>query len=256
MEFDLATLGWLCFFIGLSSFVDSIAGGGGVISTPAYLALGFPPHITLGTGKCASVMAHSVAIARYGLKGRIAWRLAGLAMAAAFAGSLVGARLALWMSERLLLMVMLVVLPAVAVFLIFRRPGAREAAGPFSPGRGDLAKGAAIGLVIGVYEGMLGPGTGTFLILAFSGLLGMDLLTASGTAKVVNFAGTVAAVVVYLSQGKVLWAYALPTALCGMLGSFLGSGLALKNGERVIRPMMLVVTVLLFAKVGFDLLAG
>ncbi len=252
LQVDFLKLGILCFFVGFAAFVDSIAGGGGIISAPAYLALGFPPHISLGTAKFSSILSTSVAIYRYGFGKCIAWREAGIAMVASFFGSLLGANLALMMSGRTLQLVMLTVLPFVAVFIVFRKQKLEEPDQVKKEITGILPKCAAIGFLIGIYEGLLGPGTGTFLIIAFSTVVGFDLLTASGTAKVVNIAGTVGAVITFLLSGKVLLVYAIPTAACGMFGSWLGSGLALKNGAKIIRPMMIVVVTLLFIKIAYD----
>lgn len=252
MEFDIVKLLILCCFIFFAAFVDSIAGGGGVISAPAYLALGFPSHITLGTAKFSGVLSGAVPILRYGRSKKIQWKSAWVAVATCIAGSYLGSLMALQLSERTLQMVMLGVLPLVAAFLIFRKTKDQvvETATLITPKM--LLQSGVIGFVIGIYEGLLGPGTGTFLIIAFTSILNFDMLTASGTAKVVNYAGTVTAAVTFLFSGKVLLVYALPTAICGMLGSYIGSGLAIKNGDKIIRPLMTLVVVLLFVKIAFD----
>ncbi len=253
MEFDIVKLLILCCFIFFAAFVDSIAGGGGVISAPAYLALGFPSHITLGTAKFSGVLSGAVPILRYGKSKKIQWKSAWIAVITCIAGSYLGSLLALQLSERTLQMVMLGVLPFVAAFLILRKNNKDrvvEEAVIITPKM--MIQSGVIGFVIGIYEGLLGPGTGTFLIIAFTSILNFDMLTASGTAKVVNYAGTVTAAVTFLFSGKVLLIYALPTALCGMLGSYIGSGLAIKNGDKIIRPLMTLVVVLLFVKIAFD----
>lgn len=252
MEFDVVKLLILCCFIFFAAFVDSIAGGGGVISAPAYLALGFPSHITLGTAKFSGVLSGAVPIFRYGKSKKIQWKSAWVAVVTCIAGSYLGSLLALQLSERTLQMVMLGVLPFVAAFLIFRKSKHKVSEEVVTITSKMMVQSGVIGFVIGIYEGLLGPGTGTFLIIAFTSILNFDMLTASGTAKVVNYAGTVTAAVTFLFSGKVLLIYALPTALCGMLGSYIGSGLAIKNGDKIIRPLMTLVVLLLFVKIAFD----
>ncbi len=252
MEFDIVKLMILCCFIFFAAFVDSIAGGGGVISAPAYLALGFPSHITLGTAKFSGVLSGAVPILRYGKSKKIQWKSAWVAVVTCIAGSYLGSILALQLSERSLQMVMLGVLPFVAAFLIFRKDKNRGTKEISTITPKMMVQSGVIGFVIGIYEGLLGPGTGTFLIIAFTSILNFDMLTASGTAKVVNYAGTVTAAVTFLFSGKVLLVYALPTALCGMLGSYIGSGLAIKNGDKIIRPIMTLVVLMLFIKIAFD----
>ena len=253
-EVDIVKLAILCVVIGFAQFVDAIAGGGGTVSAPAYLALGFPPHITIGTAKCSGVIASAVTVLRFGRQKLFDVKLAAFAAAACFAGSTIGAQLALRISERVLQMIMMTVLPVIAFYLITRKSGQ---AGEVPEekmvlSREGLIKGTILAFAIGIYEGLLGPGTGTFLILIFTGVLGLDMLTAAGTAKMVNYAGTMAGFISFLMNGQVLIAYAIPTALCGMVGGYIGSGLALKSGEKIIRPMMLVVVGLLFAKIIYD----
>ncbi len=257
MEFDIVRLGILCVFIFFASFVDAIAGGGGIISSPAYLALGFPPHITLGTGKFSSFLSTTVPIYRYGKSGKINWKSASVAMVACVVGSYIGSVWALSLSEKVLQIVMMSVLPFVAAFIIFRKDNKKAAENgvPAVITKDMMIKAGIIGFFVGIYEGLLGPGSGTFLIIGFTTWLGFDLINASGTAKVVNFAGTITAAITFMFSGNVYLEYAIPTAICGMLGSYYGAGLALKNGEKVIRPIMILVIVLLFAKVIFDFIS-
>jgi uncharacterized membrane protein YfcA len=257
-DFDAAKLIILCLVIAVAQFVDAIAGGGGTVSAPAYLALGFPPHITLGTSKCSSTIASAVTVLRFGRRGLFEPRLALFGSAAGFIGSTIGARIALGISPRVLQIIMITLLPLIAFYLLTRKQTVPDAerVSMSRLSRPALIKGMVLAFGVGIYEGLLGPGTGTFLLLLFTGVLGLDVLTASGTAKMVNYAGTVAAFISFLAHGQVLLIYAIPTAICGMIGGYLGSGMALKNGERIVRPMMLVVVGLLFAKITYDFFMG
>ena len=171
------------------------------------------------------------------------------------AGAWVGARLNLVMPEQMLYYVMLAVVPVMAVFLLLKRDfGQEDRSGELSRGQ-LMAMAAGIGLIIGGYDGFFGPGAGTFLMLAFTGLCRFDLLTASGNTKVANSASNLASLVTFAIAGKVMWAVGIPAALCGIAGNYLGSSLALKGGARVIRPMFFVVLSLLLARLIYGLFA-
>ena len=180
MEFSLWRLAVLCGFIFFASFVDSIAGGGGIISSPAYLALGFPPHITLGTAKFSSMLSSMVPIYRFGKSGKISWKSASVAVVTCIIGSYIGSIWALKLSERTLQLVMMSVLPFVALFLIFRKDSYSGNKELPEITNAIMVKSSIIGFFIGIYEGLLGPGTGTFLIIAFTTFLGFDFINASG----------------------------------------------------------------------------
>ena len=202
----------LCPLIFLGGFVDSVAGGGGLITLPAYMLVNVPIHIAAGTNKVVNGIGTMTAAVKYFTSGRIYLRVALAAGLGALAGSALGARLALLIAERTLRLLMLAALPAVALFLALRRDFG-EAGGEqrpaLSPRRERLA-GLAIGVALGCYDGVVGPGTGTFLIMAFTLFLHMDLITASGCAKVGNLASNAAAAAVFLLNGKVWWAIVVP----------------------------------------------
>lgn len=236
----------------LAGFVDSIAGGGGLISLTSYVAVGLPAHIALGTNKLSSVVGTGIAMVRFAKNGHVRWAAAGCSFAGALAGSAIGARLALGMDERVLTWLLVGIVPAVALFLLFKKDfGVLEKELP--AGKTALYS-VLTGFVIGGYDGFFGPGTGTFLIMAFTTVLGFQLLTACGNAKVVNFASNLAAVGTFIANGTVNYRIGIPCAVCSIVGSFIGSGLAMKKGVKIVRPMMLVVIALLLIKIAWDLL--
>ena len=173
----------------------------------------------------------------------------------AFAGSAVGAQLASMIPESALETAMLVALPCVAVFLALKKDFGRDdaPAAPVEPKR-EVIVSAFIGLFVGCYDGLLGPGTGTFMILCFTAFLSMDLLTASGCSKAANLASNVAAAVVWIAHGNVLWKLAAPAIVCNIAGNLLGARYAIRGGSKKIRGMMFVVLGLLFAKMLYELL--
>lgn len=232
--------------VALAGFVDAAAGGGGLISLPAYLAAGLPAQLASGTNKMGSVFGTALATAKYAREGRIAWRAAIPAVVGALPGAALGARLLLLVPEGAAQIFLLIAVPVVAVVLFFRRDRL-DAPVPARPWVCLL-----IGLLVGMYDGFVGPGTGTFLMLAFSAFCRMDLVRASGSAKLVNLASNLAAMLTFLSSGSVLVALAIPAALCSMAGNYLGASLAVRKGARFIRPLSFAVLALLLVTIAVE----
>lgn len=254
MEITIFTYLTVLPLVFLAGLVDSVAGGGGLISLPAYLVAGLPPHLATATNKCSSTFGTVLTTVRYLKHGHVHLRSAALSVVFALLGSWLGARLNMILPEKYLYWFLLGALPVIAVFLLLRRDFGTENRSEERPERVLLALCAGIALVIGAYDGFFGPGTGTFLVLALTGLCGFDLLTASGNAKVINLSSNAAAFVTFAFGGNVLWRLGIPAALFGIAGQYIGSGLALKKGARIIRPMFLVVLVLLLGTVLYDIL--
>ena len=247
----------VCPLIFLGGFVDSVAGGGGLITLPAYLMAGLPTHMAMGTNKVVNAIGTGTAALRYLKSGRVQLRVALVAAVTALVGSVIGTRVALLIPEDILKILMLVALPVVAVVLAVKKDFGKESPGPkrsYSR-RYEAAVTGIIGLVIGCYDGLVGPGTGTFMIMAFTMALSMDLITASGCAKIGNLASNVASAVVFLLNGKVFWALAVPAALCNALGGYCGARYAIRGGSGKIRGMIFLVLGLMFVKMLWDLLA-
>lgn len=243
---------WIIYpLLFLTGFVDSIAGGGGLISLTSFLAVGLPPHMALGTNKFSAFLGTGLSAAYFARKGHVQWDAALYSFLGALAGSAAGAKLALLVDEKTLSWVLLIVIPVVAAFLIWKRDlGSVEKR--LSPAR-YVASALLVGFVIGGYDGFIGPGTGTFLIMAFTLVMGFNLLTACGNTKMVNFASNIAAVAMFMHSGAINYRLGIPCALCAILGNFVGTRLAIKNGVKIVRPMMIFVILLLLAKVAWDL---
>ena len=153
------------------------------------------------------------------------------------------------LNEKYLKYCLMIILPIVAVFMLFNRNfGFQEHEKEISKKKLYFYS-VIIGLIIGAYDGFFGPGTGTFLVLAFTGLLGLNIITASGNAKLVNLASNFSALIVYIINGKVMFSIGIPAAICAIAGNYLGAYLAIKSGAKVIRPIILLVVGLLFVKV-------
>jgi len=247
----IKTLLIVCPLVFLAGFVDSVAGGGGLISLPAYLFCGIPAHMASGTNKVVNSIGTSVAAGKYIKSGKINLRFAVIAAVFALLGSAIGTETAVFLSEKVLKIIILCALPVAAVILTVKKDFGREdAIKPRDYKRStEYALCALIGLFIGCYDGMVGPGTGTFMIMAFTAVMGMDLLTSSGCAKVGNLASNIASAVVWIINGHVYWALVIPAALCNVLGNYLGARYAIKGGSKRIRSMIFVVLGLLFIKI-------
>lgn len=254
------TLLIVCPLVFLSGVVDSIAGGGGLVSLTAYLLAGLPAHLAIGTNKLSASIGTAVATGRMALAGCIQLRLAVPAVVGALAGSAIGAQLALLTPEGIFQIVMLVALPITAFFVLRNQAlkpdgAAAEATRAISPTK-QLATVALSAFTIGAYDGFYGPGTGTFMLIAFAAAAKLPVRQASGLVRAANLASNVAALVAFILAGEVWWALGLIAAVFAMAGNYIGAGLVLKDGSKVVRPIVVVVLCLLFVKVAYDLAAG
>ena len=242
--------------IFLGGFVDSVAGGGGLITLPAYLMAGIPAHLAAGTNKVVNGCGTLTATTKYFRSGKIQLRPAIVAAVAALIGSALGTRIALLIPEDILKIIMLVALPCAAILLLLKKDFGKDSDAPAREytSQQELVRAALIGLGLGCYDGLVGPGTGTFMIMAFTMALSMDLLTASGCAKLANLCSNVASAVLFILSGKVWWMLALPAAVCNAFGAFCGARYAMKGGSKRVRGMIFVVLALLFIKMGYELL--
>ncbi len=251
---SLPLLGMICFFVFFAGFVDAAAGGGGLISLPAYIAAGMPVHMAYGCNKFSSACGTTLASLRFFKNRAMDVQTALLAAAGSFIGSGTAARIVLMLDEQILKRMVIIVLPIAAMVIFLNRGYGEENHSETLSKRRKVIFAWMIGLFIGFYDGMVGPGTGTFAIIAFSIFMKYDLKTASGNAKLLNLASNYASLITYALNGNVLWMAALPAAVCNVLGSYMGSGMALRKGASFIRPMILCVMILLMIKIVSDII--
>ena len=247
------TLLIVCPLVFLGGLIDAVAGGGGLITLPAYLLAGLPPHLASGTNKCGNAFGTILSTGRFLKHGNIHIPSAIAGGLMALVGAWLGAQLNMIMPEEFLRYVMLAAVPLMAIFLLFKRNFGTENHSHELGKNRLLITAGCIGLAVGCYDGFFGPGAGTFLMIAFTGLCKFGLLTASGNTKVANSASNVASLITFGLSGQVLWAVGIPAALCGIAGNYVGSGIALKGGQKVIRPMFFVVLTLLVLKLVTDM---
>ena len=244
----------VCVGVFFAGFMDSIAGGGGTISVPTYLIAfsGLPTYYTLGTNKLSSCIGTVFSTARFIKNGYVNWRLCAPSVVLALLGSVGGTWLQLRTPDVVLKYLLVVILPIVAFVTLRNREW------PDEPGTISFRRQAAIvwagALVIGLYDGYYGPGTGTFLMLIFIRLAKMDTRHAAGCVKVINLASNLGSLCSALIAGTVIIRVGLIAAVASIAGHYLGAGLAIKNGSKIVRPTVIVVLLLLTLKIGSELL--
>ncbi len=234
----------------LASVVDSIGGGGGLISLPAYTIAGLDYGHASGCNKFSACFGTLASTIKYARSGKILWLPALLAAAAALPGAWLGTRVSMLLSTRFMNYFMLVAIPVVGVLVALKKNVATESK-PMTGGRKALC--LLVGLLTGFYDGFFGPGTGTFLILLFTAMTGMDMVTASATSKPVNLASNLSSLITRLAEGQVIFALAVPAMVLSVLGGQLGTRLALMRGAKFIRYVMLGVLALLTIKLAIEL---
>ena len=252
MDLSIWALAFLWFFVFLGGFVDSAAGGGGLISLPAYLFVGLPPHTAIGCNKFSAACGTTLSAARFFKNGAVDWQVAAVSAVCSFISSYLGIRIALMINQETLKTVLVIVLPIVAVLLLFKRNFGTENQSAEIPKKRAFVLAACTGLLIGFYDGLIGPGTGTIAIIVFSAGMKYDLKTASGNAKVMNLASNYASLIAVITGNKVIYSIAIPAAVFGIIGNYIGAGFAIKKGTAFIKPLMICVIILLFGKLFYD----
>ncbi|MFJ4470970.1 sulfite exporter TauE/SafE family protein [Streptomyces sp. NPDC089424] len=254
-DIPLAMVAALCLAALAAGWIDAVVGGGGLVLLPVLLLglpAGTPAAYALGTNKAVAIVGTTGAAVTYARKARVDVPMAIRIGLAALAGSCGGAFFAAGMSTEVLKPLIMVVLLAVAAFVILKPAfGTAPAPGPVTRRRVLAAIGLA-GLGIGFYDGLVGPGTGTFLVLALTAVLHLDLVTASATAKIVNCCTNAGALATFAWQGTVLWQLAAVMAVFNLAGGTLGARTALKKGSGFVRVVLLTVVFALVANLAYE----
>lgn len=235
----------VCPLLFIAGYIDSIAGGGGLISLPAFLITGLPIHSAIATNKLSSSIGTSVSTARYAKLGYIPWKIALVCAAFSMTGANIGAKLSLLTDDFWLKIALLLLIPVIAFLVLKNKEFKTEKA--LSPSR-TLVIASASAFIIGAYDGFYGPGTGTFLILALTSFARMDLSTANGVTKVINLSSNIAALAVYLLNGKVIIPLGLAAGFSNALGNYFGSLSFSKKGSAAVIPVVISVLSIFFIR--------
>ncbi|MBO8190130.1 TSUP family transporter [Streptomyces oryzae] len=243
----------LCVAAALAGWIDAVVGGGGLLQLPALL-IGLPhlpPAYALGTNKAVSVVGTAAAAATYVRKAPVDVRLACRLGGVAALSSVGGAFFAAGVNSAVLRPLIMVLLLGVAAFMVLR-PQFGQAPGGQATRRRLLTTFGVAGVGIGFYDGLLGPGTGAFLVIALVAILNMDMVTASATTKVINVCTNIGALAMFAWQNTVLWKLAPLMALFNMSGGLIGAHMALKRGSAFVRAVLLVTVTGLVTKLAYD----
>lgn len=236
--------------IFLAGFVDSIAGGGGIISMSALLMTGIPVHYALGTNKLQAFSGTVVSTMNYIKHDHYKKEFIFFSVFGAIIGAFIGTNIALAINAEILKLIILIILPIIAIIMLSKKRPSIVIEN-YSKSKISIII-FLIGFTTGVYDGMIGPGTGTFLIILFS-ICGLSLLDANGNAKIVNTITNVVSTIIFFVAGKAILWIAIPSIFVNILANYLGSKMAISNGDKIIKPVIVLVLIMLFIKIGFDL---
>jgi uncharacterized protein len=243
----------LCIASFFAGFVDAIVGGGGLIQTPVALIL--LPNLAvssiIGSLKIPAFSGTSFASYQYLKKVKMNWKLLFIMAIVAFCSAFLGSNLLTLTSNDFMKPLLLVVLTLIAIYTFTKKDFGQQQLRDFSKNK-QLTLAILISVIIGFYDGFIGPGTGSFLVLAFVSVLGFDFLHASANAKMVNLATNFGSICLFVLKGKIIWAIAIPMAICNSFGGFIGAKLAIKKGNGFIRIFFLIVVVGTLIRFGYD----
>lgn len=239
----------LCF---IAAVIDAIGGGGGLISLPAYMVAGLPTALASGSNKLSASFGTLIAAVKFLRSKKVLLVPSLCAVAGAIPGAYLGAELLSRTPENIMRLVILGVIPVMALVLILKRNAPEREHLKLTKGKYLLC--GLTGLLVGLYDGFCGPGTGTLLIMGFTWIVGMDTVTASGSAKIVNLASNISALLSHALNGNILFALAVPAMLCAAAGGYIGSALAIKKGAKFVRIVMMCMMVVLIVKLFIDYL--
>lgn len=249
MEFDL--LSYALFFVAafLGGFIDAIAGGGGLITLPAIMAMGVPPHLALGTNKLQGVFGSFTATLNFTKKGLIDYKECFVGIVFTFIGAAIGATLILFLNANFLKIIIPFLLIAIFIYTLFMpKIGESNRAAKMN----ERLFYVIFGLILGFYDGFFGPGAGSFWMFAMVALIGLNLKKAVAHTKALNFTSNIVALGVFIAGGQILWLVGFLMAVGQILGAYFGSNLVIKKEVKFIRTMFLIVVAATICKLLFD----
>lgn len=242
---------FLCGAGFLAAFVDAIAGGGGLISVPAYFAIGFPPHFTLGTNKFSSTCSSLTSTIRFSKSGKVDRNILKQLLPFTFLGAITGVMTVLLLDSNILKPIVLVLLLGVGVYSFFSKTIGLE--DNFNGvDKKMLVTGIIFAFFMGFYDGFFGPGAGSFMIFGLIKIFGFDFVRASGNAKAMNLTSNFASLLTFAINGKIYYLMGIPMALSMIMGAYLGSKLAIKEGAKFIKPIFVTMSLLVAFKMLYE----
>ena len=255
-DYGLITVFLLALSAFTAGFIDAVVGGGGLIQTP-FLLITFPKiplPVLFGTNKIAALAGTSIAAFKYAKKITFNYKLLFVIALSCFISSFLGAKIVSHIDSNILKPVILVILIAIAIYTFFKKNLGAHQTKELSLNK-QMLYGSAIGLIVGFYDGFFGPGTGSFFVLGFVIILGFEFVKASAYAKIVNCITNISALNVFIKQGHYILQLAILLAVFNIIGSFIGSHIALKKGNGFVRVIFLVIVSVMILKYGYDVLS-
>ena len=232
-----------------AGFIDSVAGGGGLILVPSFIMAGLPPQVALGQEKIVSTLGTIAAIRNFVKNKKVIWKAVASGIPAGLAGAYIGAQMILYFDPDTVGKIILALMPVGIILSFFPKKNVLEGEHSFSNFKLYIGVPLTV-FVIGFYDGFFGPGTGSFLILALHFILRFDLVAASANSKLFNFSSNIGALIAFILAGKILYLLAIPLVLANLAGNHLGSHSALKYGSSVVRKTLSLSMLLLMASLG------
>lgn len=235
------TISWIIVFVitgFIAGYIDSIAGGGGMIQVPVLLYSGIPPVFVLATNKMASLFGTLMATIKYFLSKKISMKIVSIAIIPCLIASYIGSKLVMYIPDEIIKWAILVAIPIALFFLLKKSKDIKEEDTKLTNKNIVLATAP-----IGFYDGILGPGTGTYMTIAMKKFLHIDYIIATASTKPLNLATNVGSAIAFVMAGKVLWMIAIPMAIANMLGSYVGTHFAIKGGEVFIKKVLIFVLI-------------
>ncbi|MBX9888797.1 MAG: TSUP family transporter [Flavobacteriaceae bacterium] len=243
----------LCVAAFVAGFIDAIVGGGGLIQTPAGLVLlpNLPVATVVGTLKIPAFSGTSFAAYQYMKKVTMNWKLLFIMMGLALPSAFLGSTLLIYMSNGFMKPLLLFILSLLAIYTYAKKNFGQHVAKEMSDSQ-QIINAVLISVIVGFYDGFIGPGTGSFFVVAFIALMGFDFLHASANAKMVNLATNFGSICLFVIKGKIIWAIAIPMAASNAFGGWLGAKLAINKGNGFIRVFFLVVVIATLVRFAYD----
>jgi len=253
MTMDYQMMIFLCAAGFMAAFIDSIAGGGGIISIPAVMAIGVPPHLALGTNKLGAVFGSLSSTITYSRSKKIYFPLIKYMIPFTLIGAVLGVETVLSINEKALEIIILVLILIVAIYTIFKKDlGASNDFQGLT--KKNIALGCVLAFVIGFYDGMFGPGSGSFLVFIFISIYRFDYSISAGNGRILNFTSCAASFVTFALNGSVDFLLGIPFAISMILGGLAGAKFAIKKGAKVIKPIFIAIALALIVKMLYSLL--
>lgn len=249
----ISSIIFLCVAGFFAAFVDSIAGGGGIISVPAFLLAGVPPHLSLGTNKFSSSCASFTSSIKFAQSGKVDFNILKILAPFTFIGAILGVNTVLIINASYVNTIVLILLLLVGIYSLFSKT-----AGIQDNFQGLTNKNKILGIILafslGFYDGFFGPGTGSFLIFGLIKIFSFDFVRAGGNGKALNFISNIASLIMFAIKGQIAYKLGIPVALCMILGAKFGTKVALDKGAKLMKPIFITMSLAVAIKMLYGIL--